>query len=314
MATGGILTSFIRHNKQILPGVVARRFRQLRFENGELVRTIADLDRGVRTVLKEEFDHLGTAAIVSDSAGNIPLVGTNGRETEAKVLSIKAAYSYTTDELEAAQYSNIPLTNRVAMGARRAIAEMANKIAAYGSDRHGVEGILNNASVPLNNSSFNFFDAATTVDDVLDFFVSEITEMENSTELTETVSDILLAPEIYNHLIGRRVTGTDKTVLSYIREALSNEDMPVTIRKINEVQSTKLEENGVQTAGTNKHRIVFYNRVDEDTHERHIEPLRAYQFEGPVNGRYVQPLCYRTTGVLINFPLAFRYVDVPKSA
>ena len=305
-------TEFIRHNKKILPGVISNRFPQLRFANGDLVYTIPDLDPGVRTVLKEDYTHVGESAIVAGDAQDIPLVDFRGGETEAKVLPIMAAYGYTQTQLEAARYNGTPLTNRRAMGARRSIDELANRIAAYGSAVHGVTGLLNHPVVPQTNSSFDFFDSGTGVDDILDFLVGEISAVEDETDLTETVSDILLPPEIYNHLMGKRIDGTSTTLLTYLREALAGDGQTVTLRKVTEVSADRLAANGVGVA--DKHRIVFYNRSDQLTHERHVEVIRAMEIEGPINGRYVQPLLHRVTGVLINYPQSLRYTDVPVSS
>lgn len=308
----GILTQFIRHNKKILPGVISTRFPQLRFGNGDLIHTIPDLDPGVRTVLKEEFYQVGESAIIAGDAMDIPLIDTNGVETEAKVLPILAGYGYTQAQLEAAEYSGVPLTDRRAMGARRSIDEMANRISAYGSAKHGVTGLLNHPSVPQTDSNFDFFDSATTIDEMLGFLVGEIAAVEEETELTENISDILMPPEVYNHLMARRIEGTSTTLLTYLREALAGEGMSVTLRKVSEVDAGRLAQNGVGVA--NKHRLVFYSRNDLLSHERHVEVVRPMEIEGPINGRYVQPLLHRVTGVLINYPQSFRYVDIPKKS
>jgi hypothetical protein len=100
--------------------------------------------------------------------------------------------------------------------------------------------------------------------------------------------------------------------LTYLREALAGDGQTVTLRKVTEVSADRLAANGVGVP--NKHRIVFYNRSDQLTHERHVEVVRAMEIEGPINGRYVQPLLHRVTGVLINYPQSLRYTDVPISS
>lgn len=313
MPNGGFHTKMMRHGQQILPDVIQKRFRTLHFQNGDYINTRADLEPGAIGVLREEISHVGAAAIIADSGSDIPIVDASGSETSAKVLTLKSAYSYLIEELERAEFAGFELTRQRAMGARRALAELENQIAAYGSSAHGVSGLINNDLVPLEDSSFDFFDTGNTIDDILQFFLGQISEVESASNLTEKIGDVLLPAEVYNKLVSLRVPGTSSTSLKFLESALAEEGESVRFRKVSEIEAPKLEAHGVRGDST-KHRVILYNRSEIDTHDRHTEPLRVLELEGPLSSRYTQPFALRTTGVLVNHPYSFRYVDVPVSS
>jgi hypothetical protein len=313
MATGGTYLS--RRLEQLFPGVLEKRYRALNFENGRLVPTVADLEAGAAEVVQELMSEVGAADIVNGDATDMPLVDVSVTEDRYRILMIGAAFSYSFDEERKAEKGNFNLTNKRMMAARRAIAERNNAVAAFGSADNKVTGTLNNASVALNNSSFNPHLIGTTSQQIADFFVDELRTMHDASNNVEFPSTALISSALWFTLIKRRITDNDSTTIKdYIEKALSQDGYDFNFVKADECSSARLEKAKVQTAGTNKDRILFYP-LDPEVLERHIElpQLMPVDWQYIKDGRKIFPMFSCTTPVLVNYPGALRYVDLPKS-
>jgi hypothetical protein len=208
--------------------------------------------------------------------------------------------------MQAAQFSNVPLSDKKAFAARRAIAEKMNKIAAFGAAKYDCTGFLNNPDVPVDNSSFD--PDAATADEFVEWFIDEIISVESSTELTESPTTALVTPELHGTMLKKRLSGTDMNVKQYI---LENTDL-VDIRKVTELKSATLEANGVQAGGTNKDRVLLYP-LDPEIVERHIEMTKPLPEEYR-NAKYITPMYACTSPVIWNFPKAARAIDYVKAS
>ncbi len=311
MTTGGNL--LYRALEQNMPGVLSRRYRDLAFENGKIVPTQADLKAGASEVVRDTVDEVGDADIISDGAFDIPIVDVSAGEDRYKIFMIASAFSYTFAQERAYNYAGAKaeINNRKQMLAKRSIGERHHKIAAFGDTRLNVTGFLNNANVALNNSSFDPNTAAP--DELAEFFVDELKAAHTASNNVEMPMDTLISTGYYFKLAKTRMPDSSMTVLNYIKEALSQEDVKFNIVKCQECDSDQLERNGVQAGGTNKDLITFYTK-DPDVVERHIELVQLMPAEWVTvrDGRKVYPMFSSTTPTIINYPGAFRYTKVPK--
>lgn len=315
MTTGGLF--LYRRLEQLLPGVLGRRYRELNFENGSIVPTQADLEAGAAEVVRDTVNEVGDADIVAGDAFDIPVVDISADEDRYKIFMIASAFSYTfQDERNYEKAGNAAqINNRKMMLAKRSIAERHNSIAAYGDTRVNVTGFLNNASVPLNNSSFDPHSGTTTPDELTSFFIDEVKSLHTNSNNVEMPSDCLVSTGLYFKLIKTRMPDSSMTALDYVKKALSENGMDFNIMKSQECDSTNLEARGVHSGGTNKDRVVLYPK-EEEVVERHIELVQLMPNEWVTvkNGRRVYPMFSCTTPTIINFPSALRYIDVAKEA
>lgn len=305
---GGIFLK--RQLEQMLPKVLEKRYATLPFENGDLVPTKPDLEPGAATLIQQQIETSGEAAIVADEAFDIPLSDAATSETEYKVIAVYSGFHFTVRELQRAQLANVPIQERKMLGARRAIAEKMNSIVAFGSARYGIDGFLTNPQVPVSDSSLDIFDrTGTSSDDVIAFFLDEVTSIIEASQMTESPNTALVSVRTHSELIKRRIPDTNMNIKSYI---LENSTYLEDILPCNELSSEVLETNGVHAPATNKDRMVIYPLSDEIL-ERHIEMVRPMPEEYR-SGKYIVPMYSCTTGVIWHYPLAGRYIDHPKVA
>lgn len=318
MPTGG--TRLYRSLEQLLPGVLMKRRRSLRYENGDIVPTMADLQPGASEVVRQLMQDVGDASVVSDASTDIPMIDVSGTEDRYKTIMIGAGFSLTLQQQRALDFSasesSLQLLNaqqmvqRLMSMAQRAIAEKANLFGAFGSTALGITGFLNNANVAVNNSSFNPYTA--TPEALAEFFIDEIAAIHSASNTVETPGDVVVSTDLDFLLQGTKMSDGDMTVKQYI---LQNYDAITSITPSLECGWALLEANGVLAGGTNKDRIVFYPR-DMEVVERHIEPSRLApeEYIERRNLRTLYPMFHCVTPTIINYPTAMRYTNVAKRA
>jgi hypothetical protein len=300
-----------RHLEQNLGRVLQKRFRELPYANGVYIPTKPDLQPGTADLIQDIIEHVGRAEINADEAFDIPLADIAADEEKFPVVAVFSAYHYTWRQLQAAQRGTVALRDQKAFAAKRAIDERMNDIAAYGAPKHKLEGFLNNARVPLSNVSFNPYDPTTWTggpDDLIAFFLDEITAIVDSTELMESPNMALVPVKLHEMLIKTRIPNTSTNVKKYI---LENSTYLNDIRPSVELKSERLEAKGVQAAGTNKDRMVVYPLSDQIL-ERHVELTKPLPEEYK-DAKYKIPMYACTSGTIINFPRSMAYIDFPKA-
>jgi hypothetical protein len=311
MATGGVM--LYRALEQKLPMVLGKRYRELKFENGTIVPTTADLEPGAAEIVRETVEEIGDADIVSDGAFDIPIVDVSASEDRYKIFMVASAFSYTFQQERAYEKGNFQVNDRKMKLARRSIAERHNRIGAYGDTRLNVPGFLNNPLINLDNNSFDPYNAATTPDQIAAFFIDTIKALHTASNNVEMPSDCLISVPLYFLLIKLRMSNSSMTLMEYIEKALSDNEITFNLRKCEECNSSALEARGVQAGGTNKDRIVLYPK-DPEVVERHIElpKMMPMEWVNVKEGRRVYPMFSCTTQTVINYPGAMRYIDIVK--
>lgn len=323
MATGGLY--LFRRLEQLLPGVVSKPYRRLKFYEGMVVPTIADLQAGAAEVVRESLSEVGDAAIVSDGAVDIPVVDISSDEERYRVLMFASAFSFTMQQMraiEAAGNAQMVSARKQAL-AMRSIAERVNTFTAYGNTGLGLTGFLNNADVTADDNSTNLYTA--TPDVLAEFFIEGAAAISVAEEGTFEAADVLVSHDIYVLLSSTRMTDGSMNVLNYI--LLNSGGLVRSVQWASECGTTRLTAAGV--GETDKDRIVFYpfERMAADVDdslemdmpeilERHVEPVQVapQDYWEVKNLRQVVPMFMCTTPTMINYPQAMAYVDVPKKA
>ncbi|NEZ65526.1 DUF2184 domain-containing protein [Leptolyngbyaceae cyanobacterium CCMR0082] len=325
MPTGG--TFLYRSLQQRLAKVIGRRLKTLHFHNGDLIPNFADLTPGVRTVIQEEVLDYGEAGLMAPEAADIPLVAVEAQDAEYRVVYPMAGFSYSFQEsltqqaAESDPYITRINTRRSKMqGARRVIEERCNDVAAYGESGLGFTGLLNNANVTLNDSTFDPFDAASTPDQIIEWFLNEVGGVAVDTNNVEHPTVALVSTELDNLFDRKRLPDAPETIKSFILRTQRERSQRVPggiqdIIGIQECRSSRLEAKGVHSAGNNKDRIALYD-MDPENLERHIMPGLMDMFpEDWVEtrgGRKIYPMYSCVSETIIPFPGAIRYLDHPK--
>lgn len=121
----------------VYPELKARQFIPVSFDAGP----------GARTITYQQFDAVGVAKIISNYASDLPRVDLKGKEFTANVRSLGASYGYSLQDVRSAKMAGLPLEQRKANAAKRAVMQAEDEIALNGDADHGLGGLLSNANV-----------------------------------------------------------------------------------------------------------------------------------------------------------------------
>jgi hypothetical protein len=260
------------------------------------------------------MDKVGIADWFTHLAKDIPLADVERSQFEHPIEMAAIGYRYTLQELGQAQM--IPGTNLSAdraAAAYRAYEEFMDGIAMRGlppsGNTKGWTGLINDPNVTAGNVANDGTGASTlwstkTPDQILRDINDVLTGVYTGSLTVEMADTILLPVARLNYLATvARSSTSDMTILEYLRRNNTYTAItgaPLTIRAVR----------GLETAGAGASaRMVAYRR-DPQVVKLHLPmPHRFLQVwqTGPLV--FDVPGIFRTGGVEIRRPKAFRYAD-----
>ena len=303
----------------VLSRVIAQEYPALRYENGDLIPTTADLDLGMSRISQRVLSQVGQAILWSGEGMQIPSTDVSVSERDYPIRAVAAGYSLSEKEIAEADRArrngdiDIPLGQRKAQASARAIAEKIDKITAYGEPGQGFPGFLSDPGVEEDDDSFDFYNTSNTPqaqqEAIFDFFQEKIGKILGKVERLYQPSHILLPLDIFNRL---NVPTTDANQI--LMNVLERQLAPYGINTITwdtRLNAQALNDNGVR-GNADKDRIVIYAR-DPEVLERHTGILQQAERERSNMQEFV-PYYQVLSPPQFHFPECALYVDVPKKS
>ena len=167
------------------------------------------------------YQSVGRARIIESYADDLPEAGLLGVQLTNKVVSIGTSYRYSHQEIRAAQFANLALSDRLALSARRANDQLINNLAISGDPATGLYGWLNNPNIPAQTVPNDGTGATTewvnkTPDQILrDMNLIVNAVWVNSNEV-ETPDTLILPDDQFSYISSTpRSANSDTTILKY---------------------------------------------------------------------------------------------------
>lgn len=189
-----------------------------------LLPVSTEANSGATSITYRSYDAVGVAKIVADYAHDFPRVDVYGTEKSVKVKSLGAMYGYSIKEIRSAQMAGVPLDQRRANAARRAIDELVDKLAWVGDAAAGINGFVNypgitEYTVVADGTGATKTWATKTPDQIVRDVTGLINSVISVTNGREIPDTLLLPISQYNIIANTRMTGnSDKTILTFILE------------------------------------------------------------------------------------------------
>jgi hypothetical protein len=241
-------------------------------------------------------------------AKDIPRADVVRQKFEHGLEMAAIGYGYTLEELGQAAMTGQPLTADRALAASRAAEEFLDAVALTGDTGKNWTGLINDpnvtvSEVPLDGDGGSPAFSDKTSDQIMRDVNAALSGVYEDTKQVEMADMLLLPVSIYTTLATRRVTGIDRTIMSWLEEYnayTAYTKQPLTIMAVR----------GLETAGEGgTGRMVAYKK-DPQVLKFHLPMshnfLQAYQ-DGPM--QFEVPGIFRTGGLEIRRPGAMRYVD-----
>jgi len=248
-------------------------------------------------------DKFGEAGWINGNAGDIPLAGVEHTKFETPVYTAGIGYGYGWEEINQAQMLGMPLSNQLAMAARRAYEEMVDRVALLGDTKKNFQGLINNSAVTADSALNGDWDGASTADEILADVNEAILDTAMDTKYTGVADTLLLPFAKLNRLATLRLGDTTMTVLNFLRE--NNTYTAMTGKEL-VIRGVR----GLETAGSGStNRMVAYRR-DPSVLKLHIPmPHRFLPAHQKTPLYFEVPGVFRLGGLDIRLPKEVRYKD-----
>lgn len=162
-------------------------------------------------------DTVGSAKFINGKADDIPLVNLTESKFEQTVHMGGIGYSFSLEEIGAAQQLGRNLSSDGAEAAAETAERLIDEMALEGNTQLGTEGLFNTTGITSVASAGTF--AALTPDQVLGEVNDLIAAIMSATKGIDMPDTLILPIAVFSDIASRRVTDTSMTVLEYLRRS-----------------------------------------------------------------------------------------------
>ena len=260
-------------------------------------------------ILSFVSDTTGAAKWFSPGAKDVPFADVNRTSIEKTFHNAAIGYEFDEGEIGRAQLEGRDLSGDRAFAARRAYEQFMYELVLRGDTEKGLKGLVNTATVtaanvPNDGTGTSRLWTTKTPTLIMRDINLGLTGVYTGSKTVEMADTVLLPIDALTYLAETPFnSGTNQTILSFLLENniySRTTGQPLTVRGVR-----GLENDGESSTG----RMVVYKN-ERDVAKLHL-PMR-HRFgtpwrDGPYH--YTVPGMFRTGGVEILRPAAFRYLD-----
>lgn len=245
-----------------------------------------------------QYDMVGMAKIIGNYADDLPRVDVKGKEFKSKVKSLGDSFGYNIQEIRASRMAGKSLEQRRASVARRAIEQLANRLAFFGDTASGIVGFITHPNIstvtlPADGTGASKLWSTKTPDQILRDMNLVANSIVSNTKGVEVPDTMVLPIEQYNLIASTpRSANSDTTILKYF---LTNNPYIKTVSWLNELDNAG-------TGGVLDVMVAY--RKDPDALQVEV-PSPFEQLEPEKRGlEYVIDCLMRFGGVSVYYPLS----------
>lgn len=192
------------------PELIARELIPVSFEAGP----------GAAYITFRQYDQVGMAKIISNYAADLPRADVKGKEFTVPVRSIGVSYGYSLQDVRSAKFSGLPLDQKKANAAKRAVMQLIDSIAVNGDTDNGLGGFLTNANItdvaaPNNAGATSTTWANKTATEILKDMTTLTETPVDATNGVEIPNTMLLPLAQYNLVSTTQMPNINQTVLQF---------------------------------------------------------------------------------------------------
>lgn len=260
-----------------------------------------DAGSGAETITYRQYDAVGVAKIISNYASDLPRVDLKGKEFTARVKSLGDSYGYSIQDVRRARFTGLPLEQRKANAAKKAIMTLEDDIACNGDSDHGLVGLFSHpnipdVAIPADGTGSSAAWSAKTADLILRDMNLLVTTVIDNTKGVEEPDTMLLPLAQHNLIANLRVGETGLSVLQWF---LNNNPYIKQIQVWNKLKG----------AGVSSSDLFMVYKKDPDKLTLEV-PQDFEQFPVQEEGLEYEVNCHsRTGGVIVYYPLSLAKGD-----
>lgn len=288
-----------RELEQILPRVFETVYTDIIYQN--LIPVTNEVSPGADSYTYRIMNSIAKFKLIGDKADDLPRADVSRREVTLPIRMIGGSMAYSIDEIQKAQYANIPLQQMRANAMRRGYEEQVQRLAFWGDSTTGLVGFFNNGQVPKLVPS-DWIDDGATSDDILTILNYVVTYITDTTNMVEQPDTLLVPYSVYRTISTRpRSSNSDTTLLKFF---LDTNPFITSVQPVIHLDASNSNSN------LSKDRIIAYRR-SPDKLQLHIpQPLQV--MEPQLRGlEYVVNGYGKVGGAALYYPNSICYMDAP---
>lgn len=273
----------------------------------QLFPVSSEADPGAEKIFYRQYDQTGLAKIISNYADDLPDADVIGQEFFAAVKTLGASYKWSIQELRAAVYGNVPLEQRKANAARRAIAQKENSLAFKGDAATGLVGLftapnITSVTIPNTGTGSTTQWVNKTPDQILYDLNLVANTIVSTTFGVEEPDTTLLPLSQFNYISSTaRSANSDTTILNYF---LQNNPYIKQVEWVNELKGAGTSGSG----GGPYDRMYSYRRSPEALTLEIPSDFEQLELQKK-NLVFKVPCIERYAGLLVYYPLSLAFGD-----
>lgn len=284
------------------------KYTSINFE--ELIPVQTDVPEWADSWDYISYDAVTLGKFIGSSADDLPNVALSANKSSVPIGYAGNMYDYSLDELRKSQQTRIPIDTTKARAAFRGAQEHTQRVAYFGDAKRGMSGMFNNPNLALSNSTLDWFDPATTGDQIVADMNQLLTDVWVDSANVHLPNAMVLDARRFALIATRRMgTITDRTILEYFKmnnlyTSITGRDLPVFSRL--QLSAAQLAANGVSNG--NKDRMMAYELNDENLAMQVPIPWRSLAPQ--MHNLMVKIPCeYKISGVEFRYPFSGAYRD-----
>ncbi len=195
-------------------------FRATKWMNGGLIQLNTSINEGATSYSWVESIRNGRAGIVADNATDIPAAELTGENNVRGIKTVADYVTYSTQEVRSARFQNLfDMAAEKAAAAREAMDLELNDLIRSGSPVHGLDGVVDQPGIIIQNAITGNWQTATAAQIVEDVRTA-INTIINESDGVEVPNVVLFDVASFTRIATlQNSTASDITVLQFLRQA-----------------------------------------------------------------------------------------------
>lgn len=233
--------------------VFEHQFPDPKWMNGGLISRNTEVNEGATEYSYSELIETGEAAIITDTATDLPRADIEGRNNILPIKSVGISIGYSGQQVRTARMTGqFDIVQRKVSAARRAHDRTLNTFMLFGVPNTALRGVVRQPGIIIQNAVTGSWTEATDPDLIVADVRTAINAIMNDSDAVEIPNTVLFPFTQWSILNRRLGDGTDVTILDVLKRAfpmITRWDWDIPLRT-------------ADAAGTGPSMVVYRNDPD----------------------------------------------------
>ncbi len=195
-------------------------FPDTKWMNGGLISRNTSINEGATEYSFTELEQTGRAQIVADNATDLPSADVDGRNNILPIKTVGISCTYSRQDVRTARLNGkFDIVQEKVAAAREGHDRTLDDFILNGVPAAGLRGVVNQPGIIVQTAVTGSWTEATASTDIIADIRTALNAIMNDSDAVEVPNSGLFPVDKWNLLNRRIETGTDMSILGYLRTA-----------------------------------------------------------------------------------------------